>query len=168
MKCGNTESAYTCVLCVWADKSLHEQAGPHVETIYIYFFQCLFIYLGRWAKRGKGKIPNRLPAVSAESDVGLLLVSEEIMTRAEIKNWLSLSGALAHNTFLNNFSFLHPNALYQTLAFRAMDILRERSFMIRNIMILFLPPVLLPFVFLKKKERQRKKKQLTLNFSLKP
>jgi len=40
---------------------------------------------------------------------------------------------VSHNIFLkNNFSYLHPNALYQPFAFRAKDMLRENSFIICN------------------------------------
>lgn len=62
----------------------------------------------------------------------------------------------------NNFSYLHPNALYQPSALRPMDILREYSFIISNVTILFLPLVLLAFVLLKKKKRERKKLFFTL------
>lgn len=60
---------------------------------------------------------------------------------------------LSHNIFLqNNFSYLHPNAIYQAFAFRAMDIQREHSFIIRNALI---PTISLAYIsFLKKRKKQ--------------
>ena len=59
---------------------------------------------GKGAERkGRKRIPSKLPTVGTEPDVGLQLMNLEIMTQAEIKSWtlnqLSYPGALENCYF---------------------------------------------------------------------
>lgn len=70
---------------------------------------------------------------------------------------------LPHNIFLqNNFSYLHPNALYQAFALRAMDIRREYSFIICNALI---PTISLAYISFLKKRKKTDNSYFALNHS---
>ena len=73
---------------VWPERGLREHetqaSGPNCPVLFFFFLSLLIFeserQRGRGSERGGDGIPSRLHAVSTESDVGLELMSREIMT----------------------------------------------------------------------------------------
>ena len=92
---------------------------------------------GRNRERGRERIPSRLPAVSAEPDLGLDFMNHEIMTCAEIKNWtlhqLSYPGA-SSRLFLLSYTW-HTMLHY----FQAYSIVIQFLYMLSSVQLPSVP-----------------------------